>query len=867
MKLIIAEKPSVANGIAPVVGAIQKRNGYVEGNGYLISWCFGHLIGLRTPDEYCEEWAEKHWTFDMLPMFPENWKLKVMPDKKEQLMILKNLMNDSRVDEIICATDADREGELIFRYVYILCRCKKPVKRLWISSLEESAVRNGMKNLRNAGEYNNLYQAGFCRAKADWLVGMNGSRLFSVRYRTKLSMGRVQTPTLAMIVKRDNDIKNFVKQKYFTVGLNCGSFIADSDRIDEESKADALVALVNGKTAVVSEVKKEIKTVNPPKLYDLTTLQREANKQFGYTAQQTLKALQELYEMKLATYPRTDSQYLSDDMEQTAEDMVQIVFQVFPQFGKQQTVNVKRCINNSKVTGHHAILPTANISGTDLNTLSDEQKNILMLISAKLIMATAEPHKYESVRVKVTCENHDFTATGRTILENGWKILETSIKSVLKNKNSDSDSEPENIKNLPELTQGQTFDNVSGLKSEHWTSPPKPFTEDTLLSAMEHAGQEDYDEETEKKGLGTPATRAGIIDGLVVKGYAERNKKQITATEKGNNLICVIPDEVKSPKLTAEWENKLKLVENGQYSSESFMNDILGFVKNLCEKYSSIDESVSFGEEHKPIGKCPKCGNNVVMTEKYSGVCTGKCGMIIGRIYGNKLSEEQVKHLLSGEEIIYTAENGKKATILPECVLNEYNGKTFYRWKTGNDLNAEKEPIGKCPKCGNSVIMSEDNGGICLGKCGMFLGKVFGNQLTEQQIKELLSGKEISFTANGRTTVVLPEIAEREYQGKIYYQWKTKSDDLPKEEIGKCPKCGNAVIMTEKYGGICTGKCGMFLGKVYGKILTETQLKTLLSGKETSFTSNGRKTIVVPEVVPNEYQGRTSYQWKTRRDS
>ena len=554
MKLIIAEKPSVAKGIAPVVGATVNKNNYIEGNGYIVSWCFGHLVALQMPNDYCEAWAAKPWNFSQLPMFPENWRFKVKSDAQEQFSTLKNLMHDNGVDEIICATDADREGECIFRYVYYLIGCRKPVKRLWISSLEESAVRDGMKKLKNANEYNSLYQAGFCRSKADWLVGMNGSRLFSVRYHQALTLGRVQTPTLAMIVKRDNDVKNFVKQKYFTVELNCGSFMASSERIDDENKANAIISLVTGKTAVVSEVKKEIKTVNPPKLYDLTTLQREANKQFGYTAQQTLNFLQNLYEAKLATYPRTDSQYLSDDMEQTANDMVMTVFQVFSQFGTPQTINVKRCINNAKVTGHHAIIPTANIATTDLNALPDGQKNILMLISAKLIMATAEPHKYESVKVKVTCENNSFTANGRTILANGWKSLETAVKLALKNK--ESDNETEVLKTLPEITQGQTFSNVSAQKAEHWTSPPKPFTEDTLLSAMEHAGLDEYDDETEKKGLGTPATRAGIIETLVVRGYAVRNKKQITATEKGINLIQVVPDEVKSPKLTAEWVTK-----------------------------------------------------------------------------------------------------------------------------------------------------------------------------------------------------------------------------------------------------------------------------------------------------------------------
>ena len=770
MKLIIAEKPSVAKGIAPVVGATMTKNSYIEGNGYIVSWCFGHLVALQMPNDYCEAWAEKPWNFSQLPMFPENWKFKVKPDAQEQFNTLKNLMNDNKIDEIICATDADREGECIFRYVYYLAKCKKPVKRLWISSLEESAVRDGMKKLKNAVEYDSLYQAGFCRSKADWLVGMNGSRLFSIRYRQALTLGRVQTPTLAMIVKRDDDVKNFVKQKYFTVELDCGSLIASSERIDDENKANNLISLVNGKTAVVSEIKKEIKTVNPPKLYDLTTLQREANKQFGYTAKQTLDFLQSLYEKKLSTYPRTDSQYLSDDMEQTATDMIKIIFQVFPQFGTPQTVNVNRCINNAKVTGHHAIIPTANIAKTDLNELPNDEKNILMMISAKLIMATAESHKYESVRVDITCENNNFSANGKTIITNGWKLLETSIKLALRNKNSDS--EIENIKTLPEIAQGQAFSNVSAQKAEHWTSPPKTFTEDTLLSAMEHAGLDEYDDETEKKGLGTPATRAGIIEMLVMRGYAVRNKKQITATEKGINLIKVVPDEVKSPKLTAEWEMQLQQIEHQKYSSEKFMHDITEFVKMLCEKYSTEDTSISFVTQYETLGECPKCGSDV-RDGKFGIHCTAKCGMIIGKVYGKVLTEIQVKKLLSGKEISYTA-NSKKTTVFPEIIQNDYQGKIYYQWKTGNNGDSsEHESLGKCPKCSGEV--KNGNYGIyCTAKCGMMIGKIYGKVLTEKQVKMLLSGKKFSYVTNNKTTTVLPEVIQNDYQGKTYYQWKTE---------------------------------------------------------------------------------------------
>lgn len=679
MKLIIAEKPSVAKGIAPVVGANEKKDGYTEGNGYIVSWCFGHLVGLKYPNDYNDKWAGK-WSFDQLPMIPDEWEFTLNKDCENQYNVLKKLLNDKNIDEVICATDADREGECIFRYVYNLSGSNKPVKRLWISSLEESAIKDGLEKMKNGSEYDNLFAAGFCRARADWLVGMNGSRLFSCRYNSPLNLGRVQTPTLAMIVNRDKDVKNFVKQKFFTVELDCGSFTASSDRIDAEENADKIVAEINGKTATVSEVKKEVKTVNPPKLFDLTTLQREANRQFGYSAQQTLDFLQALYEAKLATYPRTDSQFLSDDMEQTAENVVSKVCKVFPAFGSSPEVDVKRVINNKKVSGHHAIIPTVNIENADLESLDSGQKDILKLISANLIMATAQPHKYEAVKITINCENTVFFANGKTVITNGWKSIEAAVKADLKNKNSDDDFDDE--KNLPDLNQGQTFENVSGKKAEHYTSPPKPYTEDTLLSAMEHAGSEDCDDEDiKKKGLGTPATRAATIEGLLKHGYVQRNKKQIIATDKGVHLIDVVPEEVKSPKLTAEWEMQLKQVECGEYSADEFMDGITGYVKSICDKYGSKDTSISFSSSSSAaIGKCPKCGNDV-KKGKFGYYCTGKCGMNIAKVFGKELNESQIKKLLDGKEISYTS-NGKKTTVLPEIIQNDYNGKTYFNWKT-----------------------------------------------------------------------------------------------------------------------------------------------------------------------------------------
>ena len=664
--LIISEKPSVARGVSLVVGAKTTKKGYIEGNGYIVSWCVGHLVGLKYPNDYGSGWQDK-WSFSQLPMIPNKWLFKVAESTKEQYDILKNLMDRNDVTEIICATDADREGETIFRYVYNMIGCHKSVKRLWVSSLEESAIRKALSNMKPMSDYDNLFAAGFSRAKADWLVGMNGSRLFSCRYKDKLNLGRVQTPTLSMIVQRDHEVKNFIRQKYFTCDLDCGDFKLSSAKIDDENMADSLVSACNGSSVTVTSVKKEIKTVNPPKLYDLTTLQREANKAYGYTAQQTLDCIQSLYEGKLVTYPRTDSQYLSDDMEHSALDIVHIIGNVF-KFGSVSNPDISRCINNSKVTGHHAIIPTANISTADLNSLPVTERNILELIANRLLCASALPHKYESVKISAKCADVDFTANGRSVLEKGWK--QYALRT----------SDDEESKALPQIAEGQKFA-VTASKSEHFTSPPKPFTEDTLLSAMEHAGQENYNENSEKKGLGTPATRAGTIEGLVKKGYAERKGKQISATEKGIRLINVVPDEVKSAKLTSDWEMKLQQIEHGQYSADNFMNEIEDFIREICSKYGSADSSVSFGNNSfEPLGKCPKCGGDVVKG-KFGFYCKNKCGMNVAKVYGRELSESQIKGLLSGESTSYTA-NGKKTTVLPEVCENNYNGKTYYQWKT-----------------------------------------------------------------------------------------------------------------------------------------------------------------------------------------
>lgn len=663
-RLVIAEKTSVGRAVSAVVGADKTQKGYIEGGGYIVSWCVGHLVGLKYPNDYGNGWEER-WSFSQLPMIPEKWQLTVTESTRAQYNLLKSLMFRDDVTEIICATDADREGECIFRYVYNMAKCKKPVKRLWVSSLEESAICSALSNMKPMSVYDNLFSAGFARAKADWLVGMNGSRLFSCRYGGKLNIGRVQTPTLAMIVKRDNDVDNFVKQKYFTADLNCGNFVLSSARIDDENTADTLVNSCNNSLVTITSVNREVKTEKAPKLYDLTTLQRDANKAYGYTAQQTLDYTQSLHEGKLVTYPRTDSQFLSDDMAQTAFEVEMACRSVFD-LGGEYEPNFNVIINNSKVSGHHAIIPTVNIMTADISSLPSGEHNILKLIATRLICATAPNHKYESVKITGVCAENEFTASGKTVLEMGWKEF---VKFDKKDE-----------KTIPTLNEGQTF-TVQASKGEHFTSPPKAYTEDTLLSAMERAGNENYNDDTEKKGLGTPATRAAVIESLVKNGYAKREGKAIRSTDKGKELITAVPDEVKSAKLTAEWENRLHLIERGDYSADSFMGEISEFVSDMCRKYGSAVQSATLTEQgHKPVGKCTHCGGEV-LNGKFGIYCKNKCGMNLTKVYGVQLSDEKVLDLLNGKQTSYT-KNGRKTVVVPECVENPWNGKMYYQWKT-----------------------------------------------------------------------------------------------------------------------------------------------------------------------------------------
>ena len=674
MELVIAEKPSVAQSIAAVLGATQRKDGYLEGNEYLVSWCVGHLVELAQPESYEEAW--KKWSYESLPIIPQEWQHEVKSDTKAQYQILKKLMHDDRVDAVVCATDAGREGELIFRLTYNMAGCRKPMKRLWISSMEESAIRDGFHNLRPGSDYDNLYHSALCRQEADWLVGINGTRLFTVLYGGKaLKVDRVQTPTLAMLVDRESKIMNFKKEAYYMAHIMGNGLDAVSEHISDKTEADRIAETCENGQALVTSVVKEEKWVAPPKLYDLTTLQRDANRLFGFTAKQTLEYTQSLYEKKLVTYPRTDSQYLSDDMEGTAKNVIEAIFNslLFEQ-NIMFNPDIKRILNSKKVTDHHAIIPTMEIIKQDLKAIPESEMKILSLCANRLLCATGEKHIYNSTKAVITCNNTVFKVSCKEVWKNGWKEFEDFFKNSYKTAEDKSDAEEE--KKLPELREGMMIAVEQTKVSEHFTQPPKHYTEDSLLSAMERAGAEDMGDEVERKGLGTPATRADIIEKLVKDGFVKREKKQMIPTEDGMKLITILPDVVKSPKLTADWENELTLVSKGEVAAEQFMSGIEAMVTDLVKTYHSVsdEQKAMFGTgkgEQEVLGKCPKCGADVVKG-KFGAYCTGKCGMNVGKALGVTLSDTQVKSLLQGKKILVKGLKGKKgsydAYLIPESV-------------------------------------------------------------------------------------------------------------------------------------------------------------------------------------------------------
>ena len=613
MQLVIAEKPSVAASIAAALGVKEKKDGYIEGGGYLISWCVGHLVELAEAAAYGEQY--KKWSYESLPILPEEWQYNVAADKGKQFSILKELMHRADVSEVVNACDAGREGELIFRFVYEVTGCNKPMRRLWISSMEDKAIKAGFADLKDGRDYDALYASALCRAKADWIIGINATRLFSCLYDKTLNVGRVQTPTLKMLVDRGEAISHFKKEKYYHVRLDLSGAEAASERISDKSRADALKAACEAGTAVCVSLTKEKKTAAPPKLFDLTSLQREANKIYGYTAKQTLDLAQTLYEKRLLTYPRTDSAFLTDDMGDTAAKTVAMLSGKLPFMeGAEFTPEVSRTLDSSKVSDHHAIIPTMELAKTDLAALPESERNILTLAGTRLIFAAAEPHIFEAVTAVFSCADTEFTARGKTVLAGGWKDLERRYRATLKGKPDPEDADSDGENTLPELSEGQSFESPTAKVTEHFTTPPKPHNEATLLSAMERAGNEDTDPDAERRGLGTPATRAAVIEKLVKSGFAERKGKQLIPTQNGAALVSVLPDMLTSPQLTAEWENNLTQIAKGAADAGDFMQRIEAMARELVKENATADkDKVAFtgGEEKPSIGKCPRCGSPV----------------------------------------------------------------------------------------------------------------------------------------------------------------------------------------------------------------------------------------------------------------
>ncbi len=612
MKLVIAEKPSVGAAIAAVLGAKDKRSGYYEGAGYLVSWCIGHLVSLADAAAYNEQFRK--WNYNDLPIVPQEWKFTIASGKEQQFSTLKDLMHRADVSEIINGCDAGREGELIFRFVYEQANCQKPFSRLWISSMEESAIRAGFDNLKDGRQYDNLYQSALCRAKADWLIGINATRLFSILYHKTLNVGRVQTPTLAMLVNRDYAISSFKKEKYHIVRLNAGGVTALSDRQDEAA-ARQMKAACEKSQAVCTSLKKEKKTVSPPKLYDLTTLQREANRLYGFTAKQTLDYAQALYEKRLLTYPRTDSSYITSDMQDSTQELVAGLCGLLPFMqGVKLQADLARVIHDSKVTDHHAILPTAEFVKKGFEGLTEGEKKLLSLVCAKLLCAVSAPYAYEAVTAVLECGGYSFTAKGKTTLCEGWREVDRLFRSSLKTKDESEEEESE----LPEVAEGQTLDNAAAEITEHYTQPPKAFTEDTLLSAMENAGKEDTPEDAERKGLGTTATRAGIIEKLIGAGFIERKGRKLIPTKDGYNLVAVLPEALTSPQLTAEWETRLVEIAKGMQTPAGFMEGIGEMAAGIVKTYSAISEDKAklFTPQREAIGLCPRCGGAVYEGKK-----------------------------------------------------------------------------------------------------------------------------------------------------------------------------------------------------------------------------------------------------------
>ena len=612
--MIVTEKPSVAISYAKILGVHGRQDGYLEGNGYLVSWCVGHLVELAPPSAYGEQYVK--WNIADLPILPEKWQYLVSASTKKQFGILKKLMHRADVNTVVNSCDAGREGELIFRLVYEQAGCKKPVSRLWLSSMEDSAVRAGFANLKPSTEYDALYQAALCRERADWMVGINCSRLFSCLYGRPLAVGRVMTPTLAMTVEREAAIAAFVPKKFYTVALELTSgFVASSRRISEKAAAEKLLAGCREEmVSTIQKITRKEKAENPPPLYDLTTLQRDANRLLGYSAQQTLDYVQSLYEKQLTTYPRTDSCYIADEDEEMLEELAEELedFLGFVSEDADDDVpRTRRTVNRQKVTDHHAILPTRSILQADLDALPKGERNILKLIIARTLMAVSKPFRYLETLLTTECAGEEFTAKGKEILEEGWKAVERKVLADILNRKREFTA-------LPQVEESECGILNAELK-EGQTSPPKHFTEDTLLHSMETASADSMPEGVERQGIGTPATRAATIEKLVQKGFLERkgNKKTkvLLPTDKGKALITVMPEEIQSADMTADWETKLLRVERGEMEPETFMTEINDMISSLVNTTEAV-KGASALMKNKVIGVCPNCGNSVVEREK-----------------------------------------------------------------------------------------------------------------------------------------------------------------------------------------------------------------------------------------------------------
>lgn len=678
-KLVIAEKPSVGMAYAAVLGAKKRMDGYMEGGGWLVSWCFGHLVELAGAETYDERYAK--WNRADLPIVPDPWCMKVAHAKKKQFSILKALMEREDVTEIVNGCDAGREGEAIFRYVYEQAGCKKPMKRLWLSSMEDDAILDAFAHLHDGAEYDRLYDAALCRAKADWLVGINATRLFSVLYHRTLNVGRVVSPTLALIVHRDAEIRAFQPERYYTVSLTFPDFTAVSEKFKSKADADAALAACEGKSAVVTKLDRKEKREKAPALYDLTTLQRDANRLLGYTAQQTLDYLQALYEKKLCTYPRTDSRFLTDDMLPSVPAIVSCVGGICGA-DLPASMHPAQVCNSKKVSDHHALIPTIRAGEADLDALPIGEREVLQLLCRQVLLAVSGEYVCADTIAEITCGGCVFTAKGKSVLDAGWKAYF---------------NQPED-KPLPDLVEGAALPVPTGEVTDGKTKPPAAYSEDTLLHAMETAGGQDMPEDAERKGIGTPATRAAMIEKLVAGGFVERKKGRKTVSlvpvQAGVSLVTILPEQLQSPLLTAEWEHKLGCIERGELSPEAFLAEITQMVQTLVSEYQPVPGAeVLFPSGREIVGKCPRCGSDV--TESKKGFFCEKTDCKFGLWRDNKflsakrisLTKRDVTTLLKTGRVhianIYSEKTGK--TFDADLLLDDNGERTVYRFDFGRE--------------------------------------------------------------------------------------------------------------------------------------------------------------------------------------